>query len=994
MNKVIKEEIGYNMEMQDGEWELSKENIKPLKQGRQMTCLQSVLESPHSINDRLREEQTKFELEIRTYNGSDPLSVWYEYIQWIQQNYPKDGPNGSLFQVINMCSDPLDLFNFMNTNNLFCKLAKFYINWALELEKIEDVKKADAVFIEGINRNAQPIDLLKTSHRQFMVRISLRIHQDVESNAGHDVNRLALNALPVKKAVPSNRVAVNGFGLKKVSIKSSAVSGNVKCGYKMLEEESENSVFPLKPCDDVKTKLTVDLDKENKMKPGKWTENQLKRKTRIVPISAVNEEQQVGFVFHEDAEEEQPKITQTPNPNKWTGVLSEKKPEILGIPDTNCDNPNVKIMYCKEKLYAGSQEISFEELRAVRYIARQKTQAEKDAIQKFEQWKLEQQKLADSVVIQMQDENISTENIQNVNNQVDKMTTEMSKFDFAEVLRTASPEHRGLIEPEVSNSPTVHTKAALREMAGFFNGTINGTLDAHSSGSWDDSMGSLILSPKQKCPTFTIFSEDDNLIENKVPIVVEKKDEIRKDEIRKDEIRKDEIQKDENLKDVTRVKFPNFGKDDQTLDTVHFQYTVYDSDFTLNFNLPKDVKDFNALAKSVSTPLQAIKDKPASRSDITFSKSEVSQSESVIHKPTHYVDPFNSEIQQKLLEQVKPPVSSYENIVVINSNLPQIESGENFDLGGTTYEVTAKLIGGYASLFKARETGSKVKNRFCALKVQKPAFPWEFYITTQLKTRLQKLKQKVNVTDSIGYFNSAHIFNDGSIFENIWANNGTLVDAVNCYTKENESMPEVVVLYFALELINIMQQMHACQIIHGDIKPDNILIIDLYESDLSVDPFANCAENVCRGKTISTQLIDFGQSIDMTLFPAGTRFHEAVSTDAFVCPEMMDDREWTYQIDYYGLAATLHCLLFGKYMNIEKVNGSWKPTCRDLRRYWQRDFWSLFFGEWLNIPNCDQLPDLKTWISKFQEAFFNSTKSKGISLAIQKLKSVLFKHKR
>lgn len=44
------------------------------------------------------------------------------------------------------------------------------------------------------------------------------------------------------------------------------------------------------------------------------------------------------------------------------------------------------------------------------------------------------------------------------------------------------------------------------------------------------------------------------------------------------------------------------------------------------------------------------------------------------------------------------------------------------------------------------------------------------------------------------------------------------------------------------------------------------------------------------------QLIDFGQSIDMSKYPKGTTFMAKVKTSGFQCIEMQTDRPWTYQV--------------------------------------------------------------------------------------------------
>jgi len=47
------------------------------------------------------------------------------------------------------------------------------------------------------------------------------------------------------------------------------------------------------------------------------------------------------------------------------------------------------------------------------------------------------------------------------------------------------------------------------------------------------------------------------------------------------------------------------------------------------------------------------------------------------------------------------------------------------------------------------------------------------------------------------------------------------------------------------------------------------------------------------------QLIDFGRSIDMTLFPPDTTFTHTVKTADFICHEMREKLPWTYQVIIY-----------------------------------------------------------------------------------------------
>lgn len=54
----------------------------------------------------------------------------------------------------------------------------------------------------------------------------------------------------------------------------------------------------------------------------------------------------------------------------------------------------------------------------------------------------------------------------------------------------------------------------------------------------------------------------------------------------------------------------------------------------------------------------------------------------------------------------------------------------------------------------------------------------------------------------------------------------SLQDMVNKYKMKKKSMEEGVLFYYTIALLRILETMHACDVIHGDIKPDNFLVLD------------------------------------------------------------------------------------------------------------------------------------------------------------------------
>lgn len=96
----------------------------------------------------------------------------------------------------------------------------------------------------------------------------------------------------------------------------------------------------------------------------------------------------------------------------------------------------------------------------------------------------------------------------------------------------------------------------------------------------------------------------------------------------------------------------------------------------------------------------------------------------------------------------------------------------------------------------------------------------------------------------------------------------------------------------------------------------------------------------------------------MKLFPENTTFKYVVKTEGFTCTEMLEDKPWTYQTDLFGVAATIHVLLFGKYMNVTKGYSGWVMTTK-LPRYFQKAMWERIFSKLLNIRDCHSMPNLQ-----------------------------------
>lgn len=90
------------------EWELSKENVQPLRHGRIMATLQGALAQQESAcSTTLQQQKWAFESEIRFYSGNDPLDVWDRYINWTEQNYPQGGKESNMSTLLERAIEAL-----------------------------------------------------------------------------------------------------------------------------------------------------------------------------------------------------------------------------------------------------------------------------------------------------------------------------------------------------------------------------------------------------------------------------------------------------------------------------------------------------------------------------------------------------------------------------------------------------------------------------------------------------------------------------------------------------------------------------------------------------------------------------------------------------------------------------------------------------------------------------------------------------------------------
>ncbi|KAJ7425784.1 mitotic checkpoint serine/threonine-protein kinase BUB1 [Willisornis vidua] len=386
-----------------------------------------------------------------------------------------------------------------------------------------------------------------------------------------------------------------------------------------------------------------------------------------------------------------------------------------------------------------------------------------------------------------------------------------------------------------------------------------------------------------------------------------------------------------------------------TTEFLRDDYTVWNgpcSNKTLAAS-PNNTRDFARAAQLVSTPFSFLSAPPRPP----------------LEDRVLVENPWDKDLICQFLSELPKPLHSCANYFEWNSALPLITLKAELPLGSSSFRVDCLVgEGAFAQVYQASllDSTNPRNSQKVVFKVQKPANPWEFYIATQLVERLEPSLHHLYI-----HFYSAHFFKNGSILVGELHNYGTLLNAINIYKQLPEKvMPQALVIYFAVKILHMVEELHSCQIIHGDIKPDNFIF---GQRQVFLDNDTCDIDGLSHGLT----LIDLGQSIDMKLFPEGTAFTARCETSGFQCIEMLTQRPWNYQTDYFGIAATVYCMIFGTYMRVKNEDGVWKPE-GTFRRLVNAELWKEFFETLLNIPSCHSLPSLRALRQRLKDLFCRS----------------------
>ncbi|XP_062217285.1 mitotic spindle checkpoint protein BUBR1-like isoform X2 [Phragmites australis] len=325
------------------ELEASKENVRPLKRGRDVALLNRALKAHANPAQRaalLAERRSMIEA-IEEYRGEDPLQPWLDCIKWVQESFPSGGECSGLvvmyeqcvrafwhderykddlrylkvwLEYAGNCADTEVIFRFLEANQIGQGHAIYYMSYAALMESKNKLRKANEIFNIGIERKAKPVEKLEAVYRTFLRKTTKRREHSEDDTSNDDQ--------PVRSFgsdLNRGRNAENSHLGKPRALQR--IDAN-----RLLSVYKDEKSLPNQGLDRIRSKenntswrtlgTQADRNKENNMMPAKWTSHKVPQKLGArATVQSTRASSIEVFVDDECAQELARQVPKSPNPS-------------------------------------------------------------------------------------------------------------------------------------------------------------------------------------------------------------------------------------------------------------------------------------------------------------------------------------------------------------------------------------------------------------------------------------------------------------------------------------------------------------------------------------------------------------------------------------------------------------------------------------------------------------------------------------------------------
>lgn len=942
--KVYKDAVDFDL------IEADKENIQPLREGRSAVGLTSILSaSPAELKLKRIKERKQLEESLKDLEElDDPLEPFLQYIKWTNENYPSGATvESGLMELLERCTFqfqdtpyykndprylriwllyakcspiPRDTFIYLFRKEIGTKLALYYEDFANYLESQERYHQADDVFQEGIKQMARPIARLQKRYSEFLERYKLKREQQAIILANEPKSPIfpARAALQLKSGIISS-ASLGGGGGGADTTTSDSSKLVLRRKLEVFNDEANDSSSS-------SNKNNINGAVFGKEHTNSWerlgSNNYRNKENRM------ESKPWAGEILRQDPSKVQ-KLEKLSVFHDEEEMKKGDGPVYKIVNDPNKPKPE-KITVNEDLLYNNrfEDEMDLEMMlfmmKKLRLKERQHTPKEMNSIS-IEQFTTPQKR----------------EPLKESDAMVEVATPETAKNSPIShtTIRTPSQSpgatldavHRTEIHPlKPPSTPLPNNNKRIR-----LDETVHlGSLNHNTNTFKGDSPTKTFFTKSAEKDIFSFFNQHIGT---------------------------------EPQNSIDNGRGGGEGDDEEDEDQ-QFMYDYTDHTQQLTNAYVPNLDDFT---EGLTTGANATKKIP-----------------DTVEAPL--VNPADESLKRQLLELINPPLSQYPGFHEFQEgkmnmcstlkksiNVKQTRSVfVNFKSDQSTYSLISLLgEGGYASVYLSES----MNGNLCAIKAQKPASAWEFYILKQVEQRLRK-KGQMDILKSIITAKELHLYEDESYLILEYLKKGTLLDIVNLYRSRGQQVDEILVIFIAIQLLKIIESLHGIGIIHGDLKPDNCML-RLQDLDNNSD---------LRIQSRGVKLIDFGRSIDMESLPDGVQFTANWAMDEQDCPEMREHKPWSYQADYYGVASIIHTMLFGSFIETQRDSNTGLYFIKNhFKRYMKSELWSPLFETLINSSSMNtespgKLPITAHVVShrKKLESFMEDERSKNQLLSV------------
>ncbi|KAG7466348.1 hypothetical protein MATL_G00163640 [Megalops atlanticus] len=891
-------------------------------------------------------------------------------------------------------TEPLDFYTYMHGQGIGVKQAAFYIAWSEEFEKRGNSRRADAIYQEGLSCGAEPCDKLQQYHKGFQARVSRQVMSSMTCGGTEEdspepaqpqrASLVDLKHRGKKKAIaPVNRTGASvSHHSRGLNLQLPAAAHNSQNSRITVFDESQAAVAEsFEPRGDQWMAPPTARAKENELMPEKWTNVKMPQKSRlghsiVVPPSKPNFQ---PFVEESD---QPPAVTPCKINPAVNTVLSARKPAKEETPlerlqehqqQQVAGQTQEQSMYCKELLLSGATEFCFEELRAERYRKKEAKELEDKEFKlrnvKEELWRQIEVKQR---LLMEDSQHIGAEHQARYVVQSDGRMEDCKPGPSSSLPQGSTSGFQVHDESKASSSVICQPN---------INDDIN---TANTAGRSEQIQ---VDEAEAKAVPFTIFDESATEQPREVaPAVASKPSKARKPLTA--------ILKP--LGDVPAAGPPPESDSLEGIEPLNEDAIIGSYRNKTLCHIPDDTCDFARAAQLASTPfsgglghrpspaieggltedlcalaLSTAKEVPtptvpqadyeaalrvkklspileasledgrcsessASSSSLSGSScvkamnlssrlelgcSEVAQACDAPAAVTAIEDPTCENVRKEAL--CKIDLCSFSNFYRKPEPLPAVNENDTMSPGDEAFLILSKII--------SRENftvhfGQTKSNENVIVKVDHQPIPWDFYIKAQLRVRLG--------SDSHKYFNdqsSCFLYEDGCITLSWGHYQGTLEECLS-----RSPLQQDVIALLVIDLLELVGQMHSCHLVHGDLRPDTLLLRH---------------REGCEEVESVLRVLDFSCSLDLDLQPEVTSVQGHPAAQTYLKQGVLSPSSSPYQIDLLGIAETVHVMLEKRNMKLVHIDSEWRLADDLKMASGNLDVWHSFFRKILNSGN-------------------------------------------